>query len=57
MPDFKFEMLEMKRKYAILRKQFNENKLEIKIKSTELTLEHNLRLNKECSDSPFIGLV
>ena len=49
-------MLEMKRKYAILRKQFNENKLEFKIKSTELTLEHNLRLNKESSDSPIIGL-
>ena len=40
----------MKRKYVILRKQFNDNNIEFKKASAEWILEHILSQNKECNN-------
>ena len=52
--DFKFEMPEMKTKYATLKKQFLENKLKFRKTLTEWTLDHILNAHQENSDCPFI---
>ena len=40
--DFKYELLEIKKKYILLKKQLNANKLKFKKTSSEWTLEHIL---------------
>ena len=53
--DFKFEMIEMKKKLSTLKKQLQANKLNFKRTSTEWTLEHIL--NRYKGESEFLKVI